>query len=167
MPAIAQTSRPTQYDVEAAYLLQFPKFAQWPGPVSPTRKTFPICVIGQNPFGHVLQDDARGEQVHGLPVEARGIASAREADGCRIAYLGSSEADEVTRDLESLRGAPVLTVSDTPDFTSRGGIIQFVLIDSKVRFRINLSNAERAGITLSSQLLKVAVSVERDRHSTD
>lgn len=167
MPVFAQTSKPTQYDVEAAYLCQFPKFVQWPGPVSPAGKSFPICVIGHDPFGHILEDAARGEQIQGLPLEARKITSAREAGGCRILFVGSSEAGEVAAVLSALRRAPVLTVSDMPDFTLRGGVIQFELIGSRVRFRINLSNAERAGITLSSQLLKVAVSVERDRHSMD
>ena len=168
MPAIAQTSKPTEYDVEAAYLCQIPKFVQWPGPASPTGKTFPICVIGQNPFGHALEDDAQGEQIQGLPLEVKTIASAREAGECRILFMGgSSTTDEIAGVLAAVRGAPVLTVSDMADFTSRGGVIQFVLIGSRVRFRINLGNAQRAGIKLSSQLLRVAVSIERDRRPKD
>ncbi|HEX5410836.1 MAG TPA: YfiR family protein [Terriglobia bacterium] len=167
IPVAAQTSKPTQYDVEAAYLCQFPRFVEWPEPVSPARKTFPLCVIGQNPFGHILEDDARDEQIQGLPLEARKISSAREAADCRILFVGSSKADDFADVLAALHGAPVLTVSDMPDFISRGGIIQFVLIDSRVRFRINLGNAERVGIRLSSQLLKVAVSVRRDTHPVD
>lgn len=164
VPVIAQTSKPTEYDVQAAYLCQIPKFVQWPAPASRTGKTFPICVIGQNPFGHALEEDAQGEQIQGLPLEVRTIASAREAGNCRILFVGGpSASDEVSGVLAALRGAPVLTVSNLPDFTSRGGVIQFVLIDSRVRFRINLDNAKRAGITLSSQLLRVAASIEHER----
>jgi hypothetical protein len=50
-----------------------------------------------------------------------------------------------------------------PDFTARGGMIQFVMRDNKVRFEVNLTAAERAGINLSSELLKVAVGVHRDQ----
>lgn len=164
VPIIAQTSKPTEYDVEAAYLCQIPKFAQWPVTASTTGKTFPICIIGPNPFGRALEEDAQGEQIQGLRLEIRTVASAREAGDCRILFMGSTAMDGVAGILAALRGAPILTVSDMPDFTSRGGIIQFVLIDSRVRFRINLDNAERAGITLSSQLLKVAASIERERH---
>jgi hypothetical protein len=81
--------------------------------------------------------------------------------------MSSSEDRELARDLEALHGAPILTVSDIPDFVSRGGMIQFVLIDNRVRFEINVSNAERAGLTVSSQLLKVAVSVRRDGGSKE
>ena len=41
-------------------------------------------------------------------------------------------------------------------------MIQFVLKDNKVRFEVNLTAAEKAGLTFSSQLLKVATSVKRD-----
>jgi hypothetical protein len=59
----------------------------------------------------------------------------------------------------------VLTVSDIPDFTNSGGMIQFVLLENKVRFQVNLTAAETAGLTLSSQLLKVATSVKRESPS--
>jgi hypothetical protein len=55
----------------------------------------------------------------------------------------------------------VLTVSDLPEFTQRGGMVQFVSEGDRVRFEVNLATAERAGLILSSELLKVAVNVRR------
>ena len=63
--------------------------------------------------------------------------------------------------LAAVEKSGVLTVSDLPDFTISGGMIQFVLRDNKVRFEVNLAAAERAGLTFSSQLLKVATDVMR------
>jgi hypothetical protein len=48
-----------------------------------------------------------------------------------------------------------------PDFINNGGMIQFVLKDNKVRFEINLIAAEKAGLTINSQLLKVATDIKR------
>jgi hypothetical protein len=48
-----------------------------------------------------------------------------------------------------------------PEFTRRGGMIQFVIEANRVRFEVNLTIAERTGLTLSSQLLKVAIDVKR------
>jgi hypothetical protein len=56
----------------------------------------------------------------------------------------------------------VLTVSDMPQFTQHGGMIQFVTEAKRVRFEVNLTSAERTGLTLSSQLLKVAIGVKRN-----
>jgi len=52
-------------------------------------------------------------------------------------------------------------VSDIPDFVQQGGMIQFVLRDGRVRFEVNLAPAQRNGLTMSSELLKVAVQVVR------
>ena len=63
--------------------------------------------------------------------------------------------------LAALGTAPVLTVSDIPDFVKRGGMVQFVLDGNHVRFEINIAAAQRAGLTLSSELLKIARAVRR------
>lgn len=58
-----------------------------------------------------------------------------------------------------LAGAGVLTVSDMPKFTERGGMIQFVTAANRVRFEINLQSARQAGLMMSSELLRVASAV--------
>jgi hypothetical protein len=52
-------------------------------------------------------------------------------------------------------------VSDMPRFAERGGMIQFILEENRVRFQVNLAAAQNAGLVLSSQLLKLAALVRR------
>ncbi len=166
--ALAQNSEPTQFDVEAAYLYRFGNFVQWPPDASAGKsKQFSICVLGHDPFGSTLSDMVKGSAINGLPIAARRIQSAKEAAGCRIVYFSSSEDNRLGTDLTDLRGGPVLTVSDIPGFDSRGGMVQFVLTDRRVRFEINLSNAQKVGLKLSSQLLKVAVAVHGGQDSKE
>ncbi len=66
-----------------------------------------------------------------------------------------------------LGNTSVLTVSDLSQFTRRGGMIRFVMEANRVRFEVNLTTAEHAGLTLSSQLLKVAISVRRGSQAGD
>lgn len=166
--ALGQRSKPTQYDVEAAYLVQFPKFVQWPpfiqtlgGP-----KSFDICVLGSDPYGRILQEDVAGEKIEGLPLVARQVRSASSVAGCRVLFLSSSESAQIAEDLDQIKGISVLTVSELPDFTLRGGMIEFVLMGHRVRFRINMTNMEQAGLVASSQLLKVAAAVDRNPGNT-
>lgn len=160
-------SQPTQRDVEAAYLYQFGNFVHWPSNASKADrpKAFYVCVLGADPFGNVLDKTLSGSTMNGLPMAARRIASVRDARSCEILYIGTS--GNLEADLAALRDVPVLTVSDIPDFVSRGGMIQFLLIGSRVRFEINLTSAQRAGLKMSSQLMKVAVAVRDDRKSSD
>lgn len=160
----AQQGKPSEYRVKAVYLFNFGKFVQWPvaSQPPPTLTSFPICVLGQDPFGSSLSDTIAGESIDGLRLVARQIDRVENAEDCRIVFVSSSEENRVINILDGLQAKPVLTVSDMPEFCNRGGMIQFVLDGNKVRFQVNLTAAQKAHLTLSSQLLKVATSVQKN-----
>lgn len=153
--------KPSEYDVEAAYLFNFSKFITWPAKSRGQSNPFVICILGDDPFGPVLDKTVSGEKVDGKSVIDKRIARAEEATGCSILYIGTSEASRLSKILLAVKDAPMLTVSDIPDFMDRGGMIQFVLRDRRVRFAVNLGPTQQDGLTLSSELLKVAVTVRR------
>ncbi len=153
--------KPTQYEVEAAYLFNFGKFVVWPGTTHTSQAPFLICVLGDDPFGPVLDRTIAGETVGGRPVRDKRIARPQDATGCSILYISSSESARLSNILPAIHEASVLTVSDIPDFVQRGGMIQFVLRDGRVRFEVNLSSTQSNGLSMSSELLKVAVEVVR------
>ncbi len=155
----AQASRPTEYEVQAAYLSNFGRFIEWP-PTAP-RDQFDVCVLGQDPFGPILDAALRGESIGGTPMTPKRISTAADAAGCRIVYLNPANEGQLKTMLAALRSSSALTVGETADFTQQGGMIQFVLNGNRVRFEINLAAAQRAGLTLSSELLKVAVAIRR------
>jgi hypothetical protein len=153
--------KPTEYEVKAAYLLNFGKFVQWPSLAEQNggAHSFFLCVLGRDPFGPVLDTTLAGETISGKNIISRHIATAQETEGCQVLFISASEEGRVNDILHSLSGTPVLTVSDLPRFTSQGGMIQFVMEQDRVRFEVNLMAAQQAGLSLSSQLLKVAVHV--------
>jgi hypothetical protein len=158
----AQAPQPTEYEVQAAYLSNFGRFVEWPVRAGTNeRDPFYVCVLGQDPFGPLLDAALRGETIGGAPMAARRITSATDAANCRIVFLNSIKDSELKGILATLKNLKALTVSDTFDFTRQGGMIQFVLDGNRVRFEINMAAAQRAGLTLSSQLLKVAVAIRR------
>jgi hypothetical protein len=161
VPAALGQSKPQEYQVKPVYLYNFGRFVQWPESV-PKTATFPICVLGRDPFGPILDLTIANEAVNEAKLVSRRIETTRDAAGCRILFVSSSEAPHIREILASIEKLSILTVSDMPDFTGSGGMIQFVLQDKKVRFEVNLSPAEKAGLALSSQLLKVAIEVKRD-----
>ncbi|MGZ4988838.1 MAG: YfiR family protein, partial [Limisphaerales bacterium] len=55
-----------------------------------------------------------------------------------------------------VKGRPILTVSDIPEFATRGGMIRFVKNGSRVGFRINVDAAKEAGLSISAKLLQMA-----------
>ena len=157
----AQQPRPNEYQVKAAYLFNFGRFVKWPASAADKSNSFAVCVLGQDPFGSSLDSIMAGEQLDGKRLVVKRISAAQDAEDCRILFISATEESHLKEILETLDESDVLTVSDMPSFSRRGGMIQFVLDGDKVRFEINLSKAEASRLTLSSQLLKVATAVRR------
>jgi hypothetical protein len=158
----AQSAKPTDYDVKAVYLYNFGRFVEWPATVFAKSDLFTICILGDDPFGPALDATLASERIAGKGVAAKRISSPQEAANCQILFLSSAEETRLTKIIESLDRGAVLTVSDIPRFSQRGGMIQFIPEGKKVRFEVNLTAVQRAGLNLSSELLKVATAVRRD-----
>ena len=159
----AQGSKPTDFQVKAAYLYNFGRFVEWPTRTTATRgDAFTVCVLGQDPFGPALDATLAGETIGGKRVIARRIAAPQDSDNCQILFLSLTKGEGLERIIETVDKNSVLTVSDMPQFLERGGMIQFVSEGNRVRFEVNLTATQHAGLTLSSELLKVATAVRKD-----
>jgi hypothetical protein len=163
MSSVLGQQRPTDYQVKAAYLYNFGRFVEWPAHVGAANgDSFTVCVLGQDPFGPALDAVLAGESIGGKNVVAKRISNPQESVNCRILFLASAEGGRLNQIIQTLDKEAVLTVSDMPQFSQRGGMIQFVLEGNRVRFEVNLAATQRAGLTLSSELLKVATAVRRN-----
>lgn len=160
--ALAQSAKPTDYDVKAVYLYNFGRFVEWPEKVDATKRgSFTVCILGQDPFGPSLDTTIAGETIEGKTIVAKRISSPQESGDCQILFLSLAETSRLNKIIADLNKKAVLTVSDMPQFVKSGGMIQFVLEGKKVRFEVNLTATQHAGLTLSSELLKVATVVRR------
>lgn len=148
--------------MKAIYLYNFSKFVQWPPAGGDMKDPFAICVLGHDPFGAALDSAIAGEKIEQKTMVARRIMDVQEATKCQILFIAGSEAAHVKQILSALGKNSILTVSDIPEFSQNGGAIQFVIQEQKVRFEVNLTAADKAGLTFSSQLLKVASVVRKD-----
>lgn len=152
-PAVRAQSAtvPLEYHVKAVYLLNFMRFVDWPAPGAAVAP-FTICVAGLNPFGAVLADVLKGEQINGRSIQARVVVS--HATGCEVLFVPRAVSHDPY--LRAARGRPVLTVGESAGFLASGGIVNFLLEDGKVRFEIDANAAARAKLRISSRLLRLA-----------
>jgi hypothetical protein len=148
----AQTAN--EYEVKAAFLYKFASFVEWPSESG--NEPLCIAVVGQDPFGAALDQVVKGKSINGRAFLIKRFKPGQDAAGCHIVFISASERSRVPSVLDRLHGVSALTVSDIPGFCQAGGMINFELVDQKVRFEINPQAAERAGLKLSSKLLSVA-----------
>ena len=122
-----------------------------------------VCVLGEDPFGRLLDQAVEGGLVKSQPVSVRRIGRAEDGGECDTMFVSASEQPRLSRILEVLDHRPVLTVGDSPEFAQHGGMIGFSVEGSRVRFTVNLDAAQAAGLMLQSELLRVAATVLRGR----
>lgn len=160
-PAAAADS-PTEYEVKAAFLANFGSYVEWPQKVRvEAEHAFEVCVLGLDPFGTTLDNSFQNKKIQGRPVILKRIQTVSAATGCQMIFIKLSDPARLQTVLEALRGRPVLTVADTENFERHGVMINMRLDGNRVRFNINQDAAERAGLKLSSQLLKLATQIHR------
>lgn len=153
-----------EYELKAAFLYNFAKFVEWPpdafaGAASPVT----LCILGEDPFGKSLDAVVQGESLNGRPLAVRRLRDIPPPGECHILFLSGAEKARTAEAMKALRGASVLSVGEGRDFLEHGGVIRLFLDQSRVRFDINLEAAERAHLTVSSKLLRLARAVNPQR----
>ena len=150
-------ARRYEYEVKAAYLLNFLNYVEWPPSAKAgTSPSISICVLGGDPFGEVLQETIRGRAIGGRRITATVVDRPVEADRCDVGFIPADANPPPEVWLEALEGRPVLTVGESSDFAKQGGLIAFVVVAGTVRFEVNLPAARAAQFQISSRLIRLA-----------
>lgn len=141
---------------KAAYLFNFVKFVEWPPAAMSDALT--VCFLGGAGVYEALSANIEGKRVGARQLLARQLESAASIDGCNALYVDAAMAAGQPAMIER----PVLTISDAEKFVLHGGIIELFTENHRLRFLINVDNAHRAGLRISSDLLKLAAGVRRE-----
>lgn len=143
--------------VKAEMLCNIAKFVQWPDAAFAQTKGQLVCtILGEDELAVALAVTLSRRSIGGHPVFVRCVSRAQDVKGSQILYIASSEQANVAEALKLTKGTAALTVADTEGFAARGGMVNFALIDSRVRFEINVAHAEQEGLKISSKVLALA-----------
>lgn len=145
-----------EYQAKAAYLANFAPFVTWPEDKLPPGAPLVLCMLGSDPFGSVL-DIAGAQMVGDHRMTTKRISRADEGGDCHILYVRRADSLSVAEALAAVRGAPVLTVTDSADGPGPKGMLNFVVIRSRVRFQFDPAPAAQARLVISSKLQRLAL----------
>jgi len=140
---------------KAAYLFNFVKFVEWP--VTAPGDSVTICFLGGAGVHEALSSGIDAKRVGTRRLVARRLERPAIVANCEVLYADAASVDHALA-----AGLPVLTVSDAPGFATRGGMIELFTENHRLRFVINVAHVHKAGLRISSDLLKLAASVQRE-----
>lgn len=161
-PALHTAAQEAVYDadqVKAAFLYHFGTYVQWPEPV-PANEAITIAVLGEPAVAAQLAAFLPGRRIAGREVEVTQIDAVEQVGAAEIVFIGPAHNERLDELIAALEQRPTLVVTDADDGLDRGAMVNFQIVDSRVRFEISVPRAEEAGLRLSSRLLSAALRVE-------
>ena len=159
------SSDSSEYLIKAGFIYNFAKLVEWPT-ASFAQPDSPIVIgiLGEDPFGATLDRIVADKKINGRGFAVKRVKWSRDFKDlrdCNILFVSSSEKEHIESVIDAMKGLPILTIGDAPGFAKRGGIINFMLEDNKVRFEVNVEAAKHADLTISSRLLTLARIVQQ------
>jgi len=151
--------------VKAAFLYKFAAYVTWPQPMGPD-SAFTIGVCGDDLLAAELGRVVAGRSIDGRRVIVRHAEEDDSLEDLQMLFISRGRTDHVPSMVETGREHSVLTVTEAEGALAMGSVINFVLSGGKVRFEISLGAARRSGLSLSSRLLGVALSVIDEKEAT-
>ncbi|MDX1974526.1 MAG: YfiR family protein [Rickettsiales bacterium] len=146
--------------VKAAVINMLIKKIDWPGnKAKGSQSTLNICIVGDDPMLSAKDffKKASTPQLNYNVIEESSAAA--PLDKCHVVFAGDSQSDKIDQLLAAVKGKGVLTISDVKDFAEKGGIIEFTVVDDKMKFIINKKAASDAGIKVPADILPIALKV--------
>ncbi|WP_157268295.1 YfiR family protein [Azohydromonas aeria] len=159
-PAQAQAPSAAEYQVKAAFLVKFGSYVEWPAPVFEGRDSpFVIGVLAAGAVADEVERAAAGAVVDGRPVLVRRLERLERSEpfpGMHLLFIDRSRSGLLADTLGLARGRPLLTVTESEQALALGVMVNFVIVENKVRFDIALAPAEASQLKISARLLAVA-----------
>ncbi|MER0203021.1 MAG: YfiR family protein [Nitrosomonas sp.] len=156
--ADVQADEAAEYMLKAAFLYNFAIFTTWP---DRTTDNFNLCIYGKDPFSQDLDSLMRKKHINDRKVIIHRINIINRLSQCQMVFISRAAIGNLTDVIDDLKDKPVLTVADSPGVSQQGVVLNMNVKDDKITFEANLTMARKAGLSLSSQLLRLATKVQQ------
>ena len=160
LPAISGIASPrpnltNEYLVKAAFTLNFARLTQWPDNKDTSSEQFTICVMGNETLKQTFSL-VDGQNINGTISHLKIISRVRDIKSCQVLIVNAIQQRKMKQIFKSAHKLSILTISELPDISKSGAILNFINEGNKIKFQISIPRAKQSGLKISSRLLKLA-----------
>jgi hypothetical protein len=153
----------TEDEAKAAFVFNFAKFTDWPpASFADARTPLRLCVLNANAALQEAFASLDGRPAKGREIRTQALARVDAAAGCHILFLPGLAPERAGEVLAATRRQPVLTISDVAGVAEGGAMIGLVPAAGKLQIVVNLDEVSSAGLSMSSQVLRLARIVKKE-----
>ena len=156
-PSAQAEERFDEYQVKSAFLFNLANFIHWPNEsFASSDSPFIITILGETPLTENLENIIQGEKIDSHPIVVREIEDIQDIENPHILFVAQGLRDQTYLFSPELTLFGTLTVSDDKDFSEKGGAVTLYVEDNRIALKLNVASTERAGLRVSSKLLRLA-----------
>lgn len=142
--------------LKAAFVYRIASFVSWPAAaLGPEGRPLQVVVVGDADLAAHLEEAFADRQIQSRAVRVVSVAERDQAGKAHLLFLS----ERLGAPAGGPSRAPVLTMSDAKGFAAQGGMVELVRDGPRMRFELNAGSVQRAGLKLSSQVLRLASQV--------
>jgi hypothetical protein len=144
---------PNEYALKADFLYRFVDYVYWKD--YSKKQTFKIAILEESPITTSLLNVTKNKKI-----EVKGYKNLNEIGFCNILFVPYNCTVPIETILSKFSGKPVLIVTEQKGYGKKGAHMNFVIVENKLKFEVNLKAINKAGIGISSFLLQHAIIVQ-------
>lgn len=152
-----------EYDLKAAFIYNVALFTDWPADTFEEKDSaFNFCVTGTDPFGNALEP-LRAKLLKQRKINILRLGKNPDFNRCQVLFIPVTEGQRVESILKDIKNSSILTLSEDNSIYKKGIMLNVSIIDNKLRFQVNLDAVSAAKLAISSKLLRLADSVQKEK----
>jgi len=145
-----------EYTLKSAFLYNFSLFTTWP---EQDFTTFNLCIYGDDPFGKAFDVLLQDKKINHRSITIHRLTQRDQLTQCQLVFISRSEMYQITEIVNHIADYPVLTIADSSGASLQGVMLNMIVKNDRITFEANLTQAKKAGLHLSAQLLRLATEV--------
>lgn len=145
-------------NLKAVFIYNFTMYFDWNA--ASTDADFIIGVIGSSPVKPALLMVAATKDVRGRKIVIKSFRNSADITACDMLFIPGDCKIPLSMILERVPEG-TLTVSEKPGYAMAGACLNFLLVNNRLKFEANLDALSKARLKASSQLLKLAIIVNK------
>lgn len=155
-----QKSEVEEYSAKAAFIYNFTKFVEWENGEEASAP-FVIGVVGESSIYKPLLGLAQSKKINNRKIEIIKFNTVADVSACQILFVPETSSHKNLKDcVDSKYTKHTLIITEKQGYLEYGSGINFMVVDNRIKFEINIASLTKANIKASSQLLKLAQNVQ-------
>jgi hypothetical protein len=149
----------TNAKLKSVFIYNFTRYIEWPADYK--TGNFVINMFGSNTAMLAeLNNMAKTKKVGTQTIEVRNTTSLDGVGKCHILYISPDATNPIADIIAKVKGKATLIITEKPGLAKQGSAINFIVVDSRQKFELNQTNAEKYNLKVSSSLVALAIPVE-------